>query len=55
MFFEIIKFYKKSNNLKNIEENLKLDDFLKARENVQIFYKLSYYSYGFCNMVYATI
>ena len=30
MFFEIIKFYKKSNNLKNIEENLKLDDFLKS-------------------------
>ena len=29
MFFEIIKFYKKSNNLKNTEENLKLDDFLK--------------------------
>ena len=30
MFFEIIKFYKKSNNLKNTEENLKLDDFLKS-------------------------
>ena len=30
MFFEIIKFYKKSNNLKNKEENLKLDDFLKS-------------------------
>ena len=30
MFFEIIKFYKKSNNLKNIDENLKLDDFLKS-------------------------
>ena len=30
MFFEIIKFYKKSNNLKNIEENLILDDFLKS-------------------------
>ena len=30
MFFEIIKFYKKSNNLKNIKENLKLDDFLKS-------------------------
>ena len=30
MFFEIIKFYKKSSNLKNTEENLKLDDFLKS-------------------------
>ena len=30
MFFEIIKFYKKSNNLKNIDENLKLDDFLNS-------------------------
>ena len=30
MFFEIIKFYKKSNSLKNIDENLKLDDFLKS-------------------------
>ena len=30
MFFDIIKFYKKSNNLKNKEENLKLDDFLKS-------------------------
>ncbi len=37
MFFEIIKFYKKSNNLKNIEENLTLDDFLK-REKMSKFF-----------------
>ena len=32
MFFEIIKFYKKSNNLVNIDENLTLDDFLKKEK-----------------------
>ena len=37
MFFEIIKFYKKSNNLKNIEENLKLDDFLKQEKMSKYF------------------
>ena len=37
MFFEIIKFYKKSNNLKNIEENLTLDDFLKREKMSKYF------------------
>tara|TARA_B100000212_G_scaffold94191_1_gene69246 strand:- start:64 stop:1305 length:1242 start_codon:yes stop_codon:yes gene_type:complete len=37
MFFEIIKFYKKSNNLKNIDENLKLDDFL-AKEGMSKYF-----------------
>ena len=37
MFFEIIKFYKKSNNLKNIEENLTLDDFLKREKMSEYF------------------
>jgi len=37
MFFEIIKFYKKSNNLKNIEENLTLDDFLKQEKMSKYF------------------
>ncbi len=37
MFFEIIKFYKKSNNLKNIEENLTLDDFLKKEKMSKYF------------------
>ena len=37
MFFEIIKFYKKSNNLKNIDENLKLDDFLRS-ENMSKYF-----------------
>ena len=37
MFFEIIKFYKKSNNLKNIEENLTLDDFLKRERMSKYF------------------
>ncbi len=37
MFFEIIKFYKKSNNLRNIEENLTLDDFLKREKMSKYF------------------
>ena len=37
MFFEIIKFYKKSNNLKNIEENITLDDFLKREKMSKYF------------------
>ncbi len=37
MFFEIIKFYKKSNDLKNIEENLTLDDFLKREKMSKYF------------------
>ena len=37
MFFEIIKFYKKSNNLKDIEENLTLDDFLKREKMSKYF------------------
>ena len=37
MFFEIIKFYKKSNNLKNIEDNLTLDDFLKREKMSKYF------------------
>ena len=37
MFFEIIKFYKKSNNLKNIDENLTLDDFLKREKMSKYF------------------
>ncbi len=37
MFFEIIKFYNKSNNLKNIEENLTLDDFLKREKMSKYF------------------
>ena len=37
MFLEIIKFYKKSNNLKNIDENLKLDDFLRS-ENMSKYF-----------------
>ena len=37
MFFEIIKFYKNSNNLKNIEENLTLDDFLKREKMSKYF------------------
>ncbi len=37
MFFEIIKFYKKSNDLKNIEENLTLDDFLKKEKMSKYF------------------
>ena len=37
MFFEIIKFYKKSNDLENIEENLTLDDFLKREKMSKYF------------------
>ena len=37
MFFEIIKFYKKSNDLKNVEENLTLDDFLKREKMSKYF------------------
>ena len=37
MFFEIIKFYKKSNDLKNIEGNLTLDDFLKREKMSKYF------------------
>ena len=37
MFFEIIKFYKKSNDLKNIEENITLDDFLKREKMSKYF------------------
>ena len=37
MFFEIIKFYKKSNDLKNIDENLTLDDFLKREKMSKYF------------------
>ena len=37
MFFEIIKFYKKSNKLKNIDENLTLDDFLKREKMSKYF------------------
>ena len=37
MFFEIIKFYKKTNDLKNIEENLTLDDFLKREKMSKYF------------------
>ena len=37
MFFDIFKFYKKSNDLKNIEENLTLDDFLKREKMSKYF------------------
>ena len=37
MFFEIIKFYKKSNNLNNVNENLTLEDFLKSEKMSKYF------------------
>ena len=37
MFLEIIKFYKKSNELKNLNENLTLDDFLKNQKMSKYF------------------
>ena len=37
MFLEIIKFYKKSNNIKDINDNLTLDDFLKKEKMSKYF------------------
>ena len=55
MFFDILKFYKLCDKISDIDQNITLDEFLKKKKLVKKFYKLSYYTDGFSDLVYATL
>ena len=54
MFFDIIKFYKKCDNLNQFNEEITLGEYLKKIKSQRI-YRLSFNTYGFSYLVYATI
>ena len=55
MFFDIIKFYKNSDQINITDQKLTLGEYLENNKLSKTFIELPYYPDGICNLVYASL